>query len=369
LLKGNIKPELFSFIALSFFCLTAMADDELIVPIDKAFWPRGVMRGLTPLLRALGDKHGNLVVAAVPNKHIMVKGPMNRIEEARPGLRALVEEHFPDAPIPQELGGDGTDGNEAEQEEGEEKTSAPEPPAPKPPSPTRASIQQVKSLGLASKNVFGKSLSMKEDTKTPRKSTAVLVEKGAVKRHSLVRKDTMQRLRARAATLIAEEPSNDKTDSKPVTIRKKPTSTGTCSSALLWECMRQNSSFMRKPCQGLPRPWTTEPGNIMALHSARFSGLANDEVLDLRPDVRGKKEAIQLVQSHAKCIKKSRPGKAFITTGLSKCPKRGLKQLDKEINQKYYRRDMMDLAQVKYIKIKQTFKKKKQPIKSRRDPK
>jgi len=101
-----------------------MADDELIITIDKAFWPRGVMRGLTPLLRSLGDKHGNLVIAAVPNKHIMVKGPADRIEEVKAPLRELFEEHFPDAPVPEELGGEGEGQWEGEEPGGEDDCQA-----------------------------------------------------------------------------------------------------------------------------------------------------------------------------------------------------------------------------------------------------
>eukprot|EP00421_Protoceratium_reticulatum_P045499 CAMPEP_0168452432 /NCGR_PEP_ID=MMETSP0228-20121227/49155_1 /TAXON_ID=133427 /ORGANISM="Protoceratium reticulatum, Strain CCCM 535 (=CCMP 1889)" /LENGTH=71 /DNA_ID=CAMNT_0008467093 /DNA_START=1 /DNA_END=213 /DNA_ORIENTATION=- len=71
-----------------------MAEDELLLEIDKALWPRGVIRGLAPVLRQLGDKHGNLVIAAQPLKGvIMVKGPRDRIEQAKPELREIIEEH------------------------------------------------------------------------------------------------------------------------------------------------------------------------------------------------------------------------------------------------------------------------------------
>eukprot|EP00971_Amphidinium_carterae_P322816 6416353-Amphidinium_carterae.1 len=75
-----------------------MADDELNLEIDKAFWGKGVVRGLQPLLRELGDKHGNLVAVVQQSRGmIMIKGPADKIEAAKPELRVLIEEHFPDA--------------------------------------------------------------------------------------------------------------------------------------------------------------------------------------------------------------------------------------------------------------------------------
>merc|ERR1719229_953828 len=94
------------------------------------------MRGLPPILRGLGDKHGNLVIAAVPNKHIMVKGPADKIKEVMPSLREIFEEHFPEAPLPPELGGAAEEGNQEEQYQ-EEEEQIPEPEPPKPPEPAK----------------------------------------------------------------------------------------------------------------------------------------------------------------------------------------------------------------------------------------
>jgi len=80
------------------------SDGELSVTIEKAFWLKGVVRGLVPALRALGDKHGNLVIAAQPSKgQILVKGPGDRIEKVKPALIELIQEHFPAAPVPEVL--------------------------------------------------------------------------------------------------------------------------------------------------------------------------------------------------------------------------------------------------------------------------
>jgi len=84
--------------------------DRQVVPIKfayvfigKPYWPKGVALGLAPALRSLGEKHGNLVLAAQPgNEAIMVMGPGDRIDEVKPALFKIIEEHFPDAPVPQE---------------------------------------------------------------------------------------------------------------------------------------------------------------------------------------------------------------------------------------------------------------------------
>lgn len=82
------------------------AEDELNISIDRAAWPVGAMHSLTSQLRALGDTHGNLVIIASPAKgSIMIKGPMQQIVGAKRDLRQLVEEYFPDADMPVELGG------------------------------------------------------------------------------------------------------------------------------------------------------------------------------------------------------------------------------------------------------------------------
>ncbi|CAK9034820.1 unnamed protein product [Durusdinium trenchii] len=81
-----------------------MAQEELQVAIDKAHWPKNVLRVLMPALRKLGDSHGHIIVAPQPARGIIhLQGAAKHIEAAKPGLRALIEEHFPEADIPKEL--------------------------------------------------------------------------------------------------------------------------------------------------------------------------------------------------------------------------------------------------------------------------
>lgn len=301
-----------------------MADDELIIPIDKAFWPRGVMRGLTPLLRSLGDKHGNLVIAAVPNKHIMLKGPANHIEAVKAPLRALVEEHFPEAPVPEELGGDA--------EEEQPAAAAPAPAAKSPKVEPKASPKRAPEpapAAPAKTSWFGGASKKAEPAATSKAAAAG-------------------------------------SPSKPASGRKTPRPAAMVAPDLLWECVRKNSSFLRKPSQQMKRSFSAEPCNLLAYHSQKFSGVSSSEALDVRPLKVGKKESIELVQSHSKASRHRRPSAAQVTLGLSKCPKRGLARLDCEIDAKFYRREMLDLARAKYKKVQQSFKTKKRIVKSRR---
>jgi len=81
-----------------------MGQDELLVTIDKAHWPKNVLRVLMPALRKLGDSHGHIIVAPQPARGvILLQGAAKHLEAAKPGLRALIEEHFPDAEVPHAL--------------------------------------------------------------------------------------------------------------------------------------------------------------------------------------------------------------------------------------------------------------------------
>ena len=271
-----------------------MADSELIVPIEQALWPKGVARSLSGVLRNLGDKHGNLVIVAQPTKgHIMVKGPADKIEEAKPGLRAIVEEHFPDAECPEELQDGGSKTVEA--------APAAAPPAAAAPA-KQAPVAPVKSP---------------KEVKEPK-----IVLDGKPCRGRRVR-----------------APHRAPPD-------------------LLWECIKGNSCFMR-PGGINKRRFSAEPGNVLSLHSLQFSGLANNEALDVSAKKVGKKESIELVQTPAKTALRRRPGSLLCSSGLSKCKKKGLSRLDREILGNSYRPALHKLARLKYLKIRSSFKKSK----------
>lgn len=317
---------------MSALCLTqpalgaraCMAEDELLIPIDQALWPKGVVRGLTPVLRELGDKHGHLVIVPQPTKGvIMVKGPLDKVEEAKPGLKAIIEEHFPDLEeMPEELSAGRGAQIELEAAAAEEACCADEekevaaPVAPPSQTPSRPGVAATPAPAL----------------KVPA-----------------------------AAASVPGAPS------VPLIGRKRPAPPGGSAPAeLLWECMRKSSSFCRRPSKELKRPFSAEPINLTGLHAYRFSGLASLTALDVRPATAGMKESIVLLQSHSKASRLQRPGQRTIKTGLHKCPKRGLAQLTRELDGKYYCRGLSTLARMKYVKVQQSFRKRKPSVRSRR---
>merc|ERR1740133_469355 len=125
------------------------------------------------------------------------------------------------------------------------------------------------------------------------------------------------------------------------------------SADLIWMCVKKNSSFIRKSAN-MP-VMNAEKGNLTGLNSYKFSGLASANALD-----------VACVKTGKKGSRGARPGSRLVETGLKKSDKKGLAALEKAMDKGFYRRDLLDLAKVKYGKIKKSFKKKKVVVKSRR---
>lgn len=306
-----------------------MADDELIIPIEKALWPRGVVRGLAPVLRELGEKHGNLVLVAQPTKgHIMAKGTPDQIEAAKPKLREIIQEYFPDADMPEEL----CSPQQAAAQPPREQPKKPEPPKEPEPAPARA---PDKAPGPAPK------------AKTVAAPSAPAPARAKPK-----------------PAKVTSEPIKVVLDGKPPPLRKIPQCAANAGADLLWQCMRKSSCFSRKGPHG--KVFSAEPANLMSLHSFQYSGLANPDPLDVRPIKKGAKESIELVQSHPKDSHRQSPSSMLVSTGLHKCVKRGLRRLDREMLGACYRPGLHRLARLKYLRVQQSFKKKKPQVSSRR---
>merc|ERR1719382_999611 len=118
------------------------------------------------------------------------------------------------------------------------------------------------------------------------------------------------------------------------------------SSDLIWECVKHNNSFMRKSLN-MPT-MSAEVGNLCGMHSFKFSGVASKKVLDVSVKKTGQKETIVL------------------TTRSKKSAKKGLAQVAKATGGAFYRRDLQELAEKKYAKVKTSLKKKKLVVRSRR---
>lgn len=295
-----------------------MPDIELLLKIDAQFWPKGVMRSLPSLLRNLGDKHGNLVIAAVPSKHIMVKGDSGQIDKAKPAIRELITAHFPDAPMPEELA---------------EEVAAPVP------SPEPAPTPSPKVEPKAAPKIEPKA-ALKVEPKAP---SQVVVSNPPVAAVS------------KPAIAVS------------TAIRKRPYVEGMMASpSLLWECTRKTSSFVRNPLGQFKKPFSAEPHNLLGWHAQRFSGLASHQVVDVKSKKKKKEakdtvalESVALVLSSSRASRHSRPCSRTHSVGLSKCSRNGLAQLDAELGRKFYQPALLELAKKKYLKVHASFKKKR----------
>eukprot|EP00928_Gymnodinium_smaydae_P009579 TRINITY_DN1358_c0_g3_i1.p2 TRINITY_DN1358_c0_g3~~TRINITY_DN1358_c0_g3_i1.p2 ORF type:complete len:144 (+),score=38.52 TRINITY_DN1358_c0_g3_i1:76-507(+) len=136
---------------------------------------------------------------------------------------------------------------------------------------------------------------------------------------------------------------------------------------LLWECVKKNSSFIRKS-PNMP-VMSAEQGNLCGLNSFKFSGLTGGSALGLASVKKGSKESIVLSKSHSKASRSMRPSAMVVQIGVPKQGKRATEALEKTLGAAYYRRDLLDLAKVKCKKIRTSFKKKALTIKSRRNKK
>merc|ERR1711957_931090 len=134
---------------------------------------------------------------------------------------------------------------------------------------------------------------------------------------------------------------------------------------LIWQCVRNNSSFIRKS-PNMP-VMTAERGNLVGLNSLKFSGLANKNIFDIHPVIKGKKETISMTTRTKKRAGAARPNSRLIETGVTKNSKKAMAAISSLLETGLYRPDLLELAKTKYGKIRTSFKKKQTVKKWRRN--
>lgn len=133
-------------------------------------------------------------------------------------------------------------------------------------------------------------------------------------------------------------------------------------SDLLWQLVRNNSCFLKKQVN-LP-VMTAEPNNVSGVNSFKYSGLANTKSVGITSSLKGKKQQVVLTTGVKKNA--SKPCKAQLPTGVSKCAKKGAAQLEKALAGSCFRRDMVAAAQKKYSVLLKSFKKAKKQAATKR---
>lgn len=123
------------------------------------------------------------------------------------------------------------------------------------------------------------------------------------------------------------------------------------SSELVWQIVRNNSSFLVKR-NGVQL--TSEPGNLTNVNSFKYSGLANNRTIDISatPDNKGVVVAIKSKVSGA--ARKPATGSNKITLNkraANKSFRKVAKVITSNNNRKYYRRDLTVTALARWTKL------------------
>lgn len=132
---------------------------------------------------------------------------------------------------------------------------------------------------------------------------------------------------------------------------------------LMWHCVKNTSCFRRR-CTNEP-DFSAEKGNLTSMNRFSNNGLVGNKVLDIRPEKNGKKESITLISRSCKASRVRMPKKFHVKTGIEKCYKKGVKQIDRVAEKFFYRPDLTAAVKIKYDKIRKSFRKNKtvKPVK------
>ena len=120
--------------------------------------------------------------------------------------------------------------------------------------------------------------------------------------------------------------------------------------ALVWECIKNNNSFMKKVNGRTSRSGTVrfsaERGNLMSKSSYKYSGLANSKTIDISPSSDNR---ATLTIKTKKAGTSAKSGKASIA--LNKDFRRMEKTIKSQATDNYYRADLKSAALAKYSAV------------------
>eukprot|EP00195_Chlamydomonas_chlamydogama_P015282 CAMPEP_0202894068 /NCGR_PEP_ID=MMETSP1392-20130828/3520_1 /ASSEMBLY_ACC=CAM_ASM_000868 /TAXON_ID=225041 /ORGANISM="Chlamydomonas chlamydogama, Strain SAG 11-48b" /LENGTH=126 /DNA_ID=CAMNT_0049578619 /DNA_START=75 /DNA_END=455 /DNA_ORIENTATION=+ len=106
------------------------------------------------------------------------------------------------------------------------------------------------------------------------------------------------------------------------------------SSALVWQVIRNNNSFLRKGLNG--SLFSAEAGNLANKHSYKFSGLANPKTVDI--SLKGDDVTFSVARNKTA----KQPKKSKYTCVIKKNARRALKSVGKQVGS--YRADLKKAA-------------------------
>ena len=110
------------------------------------------------------------------------------------------------------------------------------------------------------------------------------------------------------------------------------------SSHLNWLIVRQHNAFQLKKTN-IPKPFSSEPGNLMNVSSFRYSGLVHKKTVNVVP---ADKKGFTLVYKKTKNVNKPAQNTAKIIFKAG--PRRSLGKLKKQLTNMKYRKDLTKAA-------------------------
>lgn len=155
---------------------------------------------------------------------------------------------------------------------------------------------------------------------------------------------------------------------------KKAVKTVLHSSNLVWECIRNNNSFLRPNKTALAKRWkkgprnvasqvfNAEPGHLSGVNGFSCSTLAG-QGLSVGVQKTGTKQTVVVSTKVAGQKGARKPAKAVAKTGIAKNAKKGAKTLTAKVSKAYYRRDLTAKANAKYAAVLKSFKSKQPKLK------
>merc|ERR1711924_395901 len=96
-----------------------------------------------------------------------------------------------------------------------------------------------------------------------------------------------------------------------------------------------------------------EPHNLLGVHCRRYSGLCNEEALDLLPKNNGKKDVVILRKLSMK--HRRRPQKKMFTYRVNQDADKGQARIFSLTAGMDYRANFLHIAQKRFLKIKKTY--------------
>ncbi|XP_072017943.1 large ribosomal subunit protein eL28-like [Amphiura filiformis] len=112
----------------------------------------------------------------------------------------------------------------------------------------------------------------------------------------------------------------------------------TVSPHLIWSCIRETSSFIKKN-SGVT--FATEPNNLKNKHTFKYNGLIHHKTVGVEPAADGK--GVVLITKRVKGVRR-KPNKWYVRRELKKDARRTMRTINNVLGKGAYRKDLKTAA-------------------------